>query len=99
MQVARHTPETCPDYNEKYRKATVDWMENAPKIAEKYGVKIVGIWNDHADHTTYLVYDVPNMESFMGFAMDPLTMPMYSFQNISVRPVFGPQEMIQMLKR
>ncbi len=73
-------------------------MENADKEAAKYGVKIVGIWNDHPEHTTYIVYDVPNMEAFMGFGTDPLTMPMYSFQTMTTRPVLGPKEMMQMLK-
>ncbi len=74
-------------------------MENADKIAAKYGIKIVGFWNDHPDHCVYIIYDTPSMDAMMGMAMDPMTMPLYSFQTMTTRPVLTANEVLAMMKK
>ena len=61
LQIAKHAPESCPFYNKKNGKEAMVWMENIEKVAAKYGVKIVGMWHDHPEHTAYIVLDAPNM--------------------------------------
>lgn len=98
MQISKHTAESCPDYNPKYRDIGIAWFEKGPAIAAKFGVKIVNVWNDHPKHELYIVYETPTMEALMGFFMDPVCMATNAFNTSEIKMVMGPQEVLAMMK-
>jgi uncharacterized protein with GYD domain len=98
MQVAKHSPESCPEYTDKYRGVTLRWFETAEANCAKFGVKMVGFWTDHPTHTVYMLFETPSMEAMMGMAMTPETMAMMSFQNIKTFPVMDFKQTWEMIK-
>jgi hypothetical protein len=79
MQKAKHAPETCPAYDAKFKKMTVNWYEKVDSLAAKNGVKVIGVLNDHGAHEVYAVYEAPSIQNMMGFMMEPENQAMLSF--------------------
>jgi hypothetical protein len=99
MQITKHTPDSCPVYEPKYRDITMQWMENIEGVAAKFGVKFMGSWTDHMAHTVYVLYDTPSMDNFMGMMMDPVASGPLAFCTGKVIPVFDHQQTLDMLKK
>lgn len=98
MQIARHSPESCPAYEKKYRAMTVKWYEKVESLAAKHKVKVVGVWNDHPAHTIYAIYDTPSMDAFMELSMEPEWMAPMAFCTGQIKPVFDAKTTLLMLK-
>ena len=99
LQIAKHSPETCPAYEPKYRAMTVNWYEKVDALAAKHKVKVVGVWNDHAAHAVYAVYEAPGMDAFMGLAMEPEWMAPMAFCTGEIKPVFSAKETLDLIKK
>ncbi|MCG7840795.1 MAG: hypothetical protein MIO87_02670 [Methanomassiliicoccales archaeon] len=98
MQVAKHSPESCPEYSDTYRAATLKWFETAEANCAKFGVKMIGFWNDHPTHISFMLFEAPSMEAMLGLSMTPETMAMMSFQKIRTFPVFDFKQTWDMIK-
>lgn len=92
MQISKHSPESCPMFNEHTRKNTVDILQNMETMLKKHGVKLAGMWNDHSDHIVYNIYEAPSMEALMGLFMEPAMQGWLAYNSVQVKPVFGPGE-------
>jgi hypothetical protein len=98
MQVAKHSPEVCPAYNDKYRAVTLKWFESAEANCAKFGVKMIGFWTDHPNHLVFMLFDAPSMEAMIGLSMTPETMAMMAFQSIKTFPVVDFKQTWDMIK-
>jgi len=98
LQIAKHSPESCPAYEKKYRAMTVNWYETVESLAAKHKVKVIGVWNDHPAHAIYAVYDAPSMDAFLELTMEPEWMAPMAFCVGEVKPVFSAKETLGMLK-
>jgi hypothetical protein len=98
MQVAKHSPEACPAFSDKYRAVTLRWFEKAEANCAKFGVKMIGFWTDHPTHKVVMLFDTPNMDAMMGLMMTPETQAMMSFQSIKTFPVFDFKQTWDMIK-
>jgi len=98
MQVAKHSPEACPAFSDKYRAVTLKWFEKAEANCAKFGVKMIGLWTDHPTHRVFMLFDTPNMDAMMGLMMTPETQAMMSFQSIKTFPVFDFKQTWDMIK-
>jgi len=73
MVISRHSPEYCPEFNEKVRKATLELMGKMDELLKKHGVKVVGAWFGFVptQHTNYMVYEAPSVEALQKISMEP----------------------------
>ena len=99
MQISKHSPESCPDYHPEYKKIALTWGEKLEPMAAKYGVKVVGVYNDHPGHMVYVIFDTPKMENLMGMMMEPDIMAPLSFCTSEVKVVFSLPEIMAMMKK
>ncbi|OPY34970.1 MAG: hypothetical protein A4E32_00003 [Methanomassiliicoccales archaeon PtaU1.Bin124] len=98
MQVAEHSPETCPAFMDRYRAVTLRWFEKVESNCAKFGVKMIGFWTDHPAHRVYMLFETPSMDAMMGLMMTPETQSMMSFQKIRSFPVFDFKQTWDMIK-
>ena len=98
MQVTTHPAELCPTHNPTYRELTVSWYEKIESIAERFGVRFVGSYDDHPGHTVYVLYDTPSMDNLMSMLMDPEAAAPLSFCQARVFPVLDHQQTLGMIK-
>jgi hypothetical protein len=96
MQITRHNAEVCPSFHEQNKQSTVALLQRFPALLEKYGIKIVGIWNDHPGHSVYNIYDIPDMQTFMGLSMEPEMVAWLAYNTGETKVVFGPDEIKMM---
>jgi len=73
MVISRHSPEYCPEFNEKVRKAVLELMGKMDGLLKKHGVKMVGAWFGFVPsaHTNYMVYEAPSVEALQKLSMEP----------------------------
>ena len=99
MQVTKHPAELCPTHEPKYRALTVNWYEKVEPIAAKYGIKFLGSYDDHPEHTVYVLFDTPSMDVFLKFMMEPEIAAPLVFCSGRVFPVFDHKTTLAMIKR
>ena len=98
LEIARHTPESCPMHNEKVKKVFVESYEKMGKLAKKYGIKIVGSWAYMPEHFMVAVFDSPSLEALLKFSMEPENMALAGYNTIETRPVMTLEEVMKLLK-
>lgn len=74
LKIARHSPEHCSMNNEAQKKLELEVMSKLGELTGKYGVKILGSWLVPNEHLLVMAYDVPNLDAFQKFLMEPLLM-------------------------
>jgi uncharacterized protein with GYD domain len=85
-------------HNEKVKKATVDLMTKMDQLTKKHGIKVIGSWNSIPEHLVVAVYDAPNMEALLKFAMEPEAMNWSGYHTTETRPVMTVEESMKLLK-
>lgn len=73
MVISSHSPEYCPENNEKVRKATLEAIGKMDELLKKHGVTLVGAWFGFvpSEHTHYRVYEAPSVEALQKFRLEP----------------------------
>lgn len=85
-------------HNEKVKKAAVNLMAKMGPLTKKHGIKMVGSWASIPEHLMVMVYDAPNMEALLKFAMEPEVMSWSVHQTTETRPVMTLEETMKFLK-
>lgn len=57
---------------------------------------MLGMWYDHPGHMVYNIYDVPDMQTFMDFSMEPEMMAWLAYNTVETKVVLGPDEVRMM---
>lgn len=99
LQISKHTPDVCPMYNDKYKKATLDLIDKIEPLASKHGMKFVGSWNVHPEHLVYNVYEAPTMEAFQQFSMEPEMVTWNAFNTSEIKMAMGYKEVGALIKQ
>jgi hypothetical protein len=98
LQTLRHNPESCALGNPQKLDNMMKWLENLEKNAAKYDVKVVGVWTDRAGHTSFAVFDAPNIEAFTKFELSPENIPIITAHHVEKRVVTSAKETLAFLK-
>jgi len=98
LQTARHAAESCPMHNEKAKKVYLDFTSKMGQITKKHGIKIVGSWVSMPEHLTVTVFDVPNPDAMLKYAMEPEVMEWLSYQTTENRPIRTLEDVMKLLK-
>jgi hypothetical protein len=85
LVISRHTPADCPKYNEKNRKATLEFASNANELMTKHGVKSLGGWTVHPEHLIVQVLEGPSYEALQAFSQEPTVMQSLDFQTSEIK--------------
>jgi len=96
LMTAKHNPEGCPLQNEKAKKATAEFTTKMEGLLKKHGIKIIGAWHSHGDHSTVAVYDAPSMEALLKFSMEPEAVIWAAYNVVETKPVMTLEESLKM---
>ena len=92
MMIAKHSPESCPLFNEDIRKTYQGITQSYPETIAKHGVKLVGSWANFGTHTMYIVCDAPGMDAWMATINEPGSALGLSFMTAEFFPVMSWEE-------
>jgi hypothetical protein len=85
LVISRHSPADCPKYNEKNRKATLEFANQANELTKKHGVKILGGWTVHPEHLIVHVLEGPSLDALDAFMREPVVMQSLDFQKSELK--------------
>jgi len=72
LVISRHSPENCPTFNEKARKAQIEALSKLDGLSKKHGIKRIGAWIvGGGEHLNFMVFEAPSQEAFQKFGMEP----------------------------
>lgn len=96
--ISRHSPENCPAFNEKARKAMMEYMDKIGGIEKKYGCKRLGSWNVTNEHLSFEVFE-GTAEAFQKASMEPAIQALSAFETYEVKVALSAEESMKMLKQ
>ena len=95
---SRHLPENCPMFNEKARKAMVDYMNAGERIGKKHGIKVIFSGGVHTEHLSLEVFDAPSVDAFRKSLSEPEIIALSQFETYEVKLGESAEEAMKMLK-
>jgi len=99
LLISRHSPENCPLFNEKKRKANLAYLDKFDAWSKKYGVKTVGVWSVPNEHLTFMVIEAPSLEAFQKVSMEPEAMAVGASETYEVKLALNMEEIVKMLRQ
>jgi len=66
----RHTPESCPMFNEEVRKKFKEAVVKRDQVAEKHEVKVLSAYTSTSDHLTFYVVEAPSQLAVENYFME-----------------------------
>jgi hypothetical protein len=97
--ISRHSPQNCPMFNEKARKAIMEYMSKIDGLTKKHGVKRLGSWSVHTEHLSFEVYEAPSFDAFWKLGMEPAILAVSEFETYEIKAATSFEEAAQMLKQ
>lgn len=99
LQTLRHSPGSCPLGKPENLQTMKTWLENVDVLAAKHGIKVVGVWTDRWGHTSWVVYETPNMDAFTKFELEPENLKVVTFNHIETKRVTSAKETLAFFKQ
>jgi len=96
--ISRHSPENCPAFNEKARRARQEFMGKYEGLLKKHGVKRLGTWIVTNEHASYGVFEAPSLEAFKKFREEPEAWALGAYNTSEIKLVISMEEAMQILK-
>ena len=97
--IGRHSPENCPEFNAKARKAFLEYMGKEKELMKKHGVKTIGSWDVPPEHLTIGVFEAPSYEAFEKFGMEPTVGALSEFLTYEIKVAISMEEAAKMAKQ
>jgi len=63
----RHTPESCPMFNEEVKKKFKEAVVRREEVAKKHGVKILTAYTSTLDHVIFYIIEAPSQQSVESY--------------------------------
>lgn len=92
LEIITHHPESCPLGNPDKLEIMNNWLKKIEVLAMKHGVRVMGVWTDRWGHTSWAVYETPDMESFAKLELEPEFMARVTFNSLEKRVVTSARE-------
>jgi len=93
LVIARHSPENCDWFNEKSRKATLEFMGKLDELLKKNGIKMLGAWTlDPAEHQSFWVFEAPSVEALQKFCMEPEALATIAYRTLEIKIAMSAEE-------
>jgi len=98
LRISRHSPENCPAFNEKARRARQELLGKAERLLKKHGVKRLGAWIVTNEHTSYGVFEAPSLEAYKKLNEEPEAWALGAYDTSEIKLVISLEEAMQILK-
>jgi uncharacterized protein with GYD domain len=96
---SRHSPESCPGFNEKTRKTWLALFDKMDGLLKKHGIKLVGNWIVVPEHLSVVVFEAPSLEALLKYAMEPEVTAMSATSTTEIKAVSSLEEVKQNLQQ
>jgi hypothetical protein len=99
LLISKHSPENCPMFNEKTRKVYMQYLSKRDRLLKKHGIKMAGWWNIHLKHLMIAALEMPSLDAFQKFAMEPEFNALTAFATYEIYMASTMEEVEKMLRQ
>lgn len=97
--MSRHSPESCPMFNEKSRKAYFEYAGKLPEFMQRHGVKLIGSWTAPTEHLNLMIFEAISSDVLTKVLMEPEVMALSEFETYEIKRVLGMEEATEFLQK
>jgi len=72
-------------FNEKARKANIEYLNKLDSLSKKYGMKNLGGWAVPNEHMNIGVVEAPSLEAFQKVCMEPEVMVLGAYETWEIK--------------
>lgn len=98
MVIFKHSPESCTAYNAKANEAVLELIRKQEARCKKHNVRIIEEYHLPEEHTIYSFYEVPNLQAFLNYNMEPEVLAMGEFETAETKIVFPMAKALKILE-
>jgi hypothetical protein len=66
----KHTPESCPMFNNEVKQKFKEVVGKREKVAEKYGIKIISAYTSVLDHLIYCIVEASSQQKVENYLIE-----------------------------
>jgi len=99
LMFSRHSPENCPAFNERARKAQKELFSKLDELLKKHGGKRIGAWVVTSEHLAVGVFDIPSLEAFQKLSNEPEIVALGAFETTEYKVALSLEEVQQNLQQ
>jgi hypothetical protein len=86
-------------FNEKAKKAFMEYCSKLDGIQKKHGMKTLGNWTVPTEHLTVAVFEAPSFEAFQKCGMEPAVLALGAYETYEVKSALSMEEAVKMLRQ
>jgi len=98
LVISRHSPESCPMFNEKARKVYMDYLSKLEGRLKQHGGKMLGGYSVHTEHLGIMIFEAPSLEAFQKYSMEPEVMALSEYSTYEVKMAESIEEAMKLMK-
>jgi len=96
--ISKHSPENCPIFNAKSKKAHLAYMGKLDAWSKKYGVKLLAAASVPNEHLSVAIYEAKSMEAFEKAGTEPEIMALGAYSTLEIKTALNMEETKKMLE-
>jgi hypothetical protein len=97
LVISKHSPDNCPIFNAKAKKAMLAYMDKLDVRAKKYGVKLLAAASVPNEHLNVAIYEAKSLEAMEKAGTDPEIMALGAYNTIEIKTALNTEETKKML--
>ena len=88
----RHTPESCPMFNEDVKKKFKELVRKREQVAKKHEIKVLSAYTSIMDHLAFFVVEAPSQVAVENYFME---IGFAFWNNVEIRQVRPVEDVVK----
>jgi len=88
----RHTPESCPMFNEEVKKKFKEAVVKRQEIAKKHEIKVLSAYTSIMGHLIFFVVEAPSQQTVENYLME---VGFAFWNNAEIRQVIAVEDVVK----
>jgi len=88
----RHTPESCPMFNEDVKKKFKELVGKREQVAKKHEIKVLSAYTSIMDHLAFFVVEAPSQVAVENYFME---IGFAFWNNVEIRQVRPVEDVVK----
>mgnify|MGYP001103336129 CR=1 FL=1 len=66
----KHTPESCPMFNNDVKKKFKEMVENREEVKKKHGIKAISAYTSTLSHIVFIIVEAPSQQAVESYLVE-----------------------------
>jgi hypothetical protein len=97
LVISKHSPDNCPMFNEKAKKAMLAYLNKMDVWAKKYGLKVLAAASVPNEHLNAMICEAPSLEAMEKAGTEPEIIALGAYNTIEIKTALNTEETKKMM--